>query len=148
MNGTSREISLGGFDDTHQLSDSTLEIWRNISRYANICECLCNSVMIPSGHMTSILPSILERGPPLLLSWRLIHFPPLKGFFLWILGSFSLSDVRSKVRDDVCVETVKPICNLGFEAIQNILNWTSPSCLISFIQLQNKSTMETLRKRM
>jgi len=40
-----------------------------------------NSVMIPSGHMTSIL-SILERDPPLLLSWRfLLFFSPVKDCF-------------------------------------------------------------------
>jgi len=36
--------------------------------------CLCNSVTLHSGHMTSIVPSILERGPSLLLSWRVLHF--------------------------------------------------------------------------
>jgi len=50
-------------------------------------------------------------------SWREIllccspegFFPffPVKGFFLF-LGSFSWSDVRSKVRDVVCVQIVKP----------------------------------------
>jgi len=34
-------------------------------------------------------------------------FFPWKGFF-YCLGSFSWSDVRSKVRDVVCVQTVKP----------------------------------------
>jgi len=45
----------------------------------------CNSVMIPSGHMTFILLSILERDPPLLLSWRFLSL-----FSLWkgCLGVF------------------------------------------------------------
>jgi len=63
--------------------------------------------LVPSGHMTSILLSILERDPPLLLSWRVLAFFPGKGFFIF-LGSFSWSDVRSKVRGVVCVQTVKP----------------------------------------
>jgi len=41
-----------------------------------------------------LLLSILERDPPLLLSWRFRPFSPLKGFFLF-LGNFSWSDVRS-----------------------------------------------------
>jgi len=53
------------------------------------------TLMIPSGHMTSILLSILERDPPLLLSWRFLHFFPPEGLF----GSCSWSDMRSKVRD-------------------------------------------------
>jgi len=34
----------------------------------------CNSVTLHSGHMTSIVLSILERDPPLLLSWRVLRF--------------------------------------------------------------------------
>jgi len=48
-----------------------------------------HDIYCPSGHMTSILLSILERDPPLLLSWRVLHF----------FGSCSWCDVRSKVRD-------------------------------------------------
>jgi len=49
------------------------------------------AVTLPSGHMTSFLPSILERDPPLLLSWRvlsiLFYFPPWEGFS-YLLGVF------------------------------------------------------------
>jgi len=55
----------------------------------------CNSVTLHSGHMTFIVLSILERDPPLLLSWRVLPFSPREGLF----GSCSWSHVRSKVRD-------------------------------------------------
>jgi len=51
----------------------------------------CYSVMIPSGHMTFIVPSILERDPPLFLSSRFLPFFSGKGFFYFL--SFSWSDV-------------------------------------------------------
>jgi len=46
-----------------------------------------------------------ERDPPLLLSWRSLHFSSTQTFFLF---TFSWSDLRSKVRDVVCVQIVKP----------------------------------------
>jgi len=61
-----------------------------------------HDIYCSSNHMTSIVLSIVERDPPLLLSWRVLHFLPLKGFLLF-LRSCSWSDVRSKVRDVVCV---------------------------------------------
>jgi len=69
-----------------------------------------------SGHMTSIVLSILERDPPLLLSWRFLPFIcPVKDFFLF-LGSCSWSDVRSKVRDVYVYRLLSPlrlICDIG-----------------------------------
>jgi len=49
-----------------------------------------------------------KRDPPLLLSWRFLPFFPLWKSFFSFLGSYSWSDVRSKVRDVVCVQIVKP----------------------------------------
>jgi len=52
-----------------------MEVWIVVHAYYQLfihsvifIECLCNTVMIPSVHMKSILLSILERDPPLLLS--------------------------------------------------------------------------------
>jgi len=42
-----------------------------------LCFTLC--VMIPSGHMTSIVLSILERDPPLFSPQGFLPFRPLKG---------------------------------------------------------------------
>jgi len=44
------------------------ELFHKINMIYIHIHCLCNSVMTPSGHMTSILLSILEGDPPLLLS--------------------------------------------------------------------------------
>jgi len=44
----------------------------------------CNSVMIHSGHMTSIVFSILERDPPLALLKGSSLFFPWKGFFYFL----------------------------------------------------------------
>jgi len=56
----------------------------------------CNTVMLPSGHMTSIVLSIPERDPPLLLSWRCLPFCfPWKVFFLFS-GSFSWYPMRGQ----------------------------------------------------
>jgi len=62
----------------------------------------CYSVMIPSGHMT---PIDLGEGSS---SFALLKVSSL--FFLWkfFFGSCSWCDVRSKVRDVVCVQIVKP----------------------------------------
>jgi len=54
---------------------------------------------------------------------RLFPFCPVKGFYLF-LGSCSWSDVRSKVREVVCVRIVNHSeANLWFRAIWNKLNW-------------------------
>jgi len=60
----------------------------------------CISVMIPSGHMTSILLSIQERDPPLLLSWRVLtfFFPPER--FFSIFWPFFL--IRCEVKGQGC----------------------------------------------
>jgi len=55
-----------------------------------------------------LLLSILERDPPLLLSWRFLSFFPCECFFLLFLRSFSWSDVRSWDRDLIRVQIVKP----------------------------------------
>jgi len=49
--------------------------------------------------MTSILLSILERDPPLLLSWRFLHFFPPKSFF-YIFGEIFL--IRCEVKGQRC----------------------------------------------
>jgi len=91
----------------HRRNERTqLDSGRRPSTTRAACWMCCNCVMIPSGHMTSIVLSILERDPPLLLSWKFLIYSPWKFFFLF-LGSFSWSDVRSKVRDVVCVRVVK-----------------------------------------
>jgi len=51
-----------------------------------LIERLCDSVMIPSGHMTSVLLSILERGPPLFSPQGFSPFFSLKGFFLFLVS--------------------------------------------------------------
>jgi len=95
--------------------------------------CLCNPVMIPSGHMTSILLSILERDPPLLLSWRFYFtFPPWKDFFYY-LGVFSL--IRCDVKGQGCRTCTDCkalwgefiICDVGRYQI----NWIEFKCLRS-----------------
>jgi len=67
--------------------------------YTHIHWMCCNSVMIHSVHMSSILLSILERDPPLLLSWRVLPLFPLKGFFLFF-GEFFL--IRCEVKGQGC----------------------------------------------
>jgi len=52
-----------------------------------------------SGHMTYFLLSVLERDPPLLLSWRVLHFVPPERFF-YIFWEFFL--IRCKVKGQGC----------------------------------------------
>jgi len=73
-----------------------MEVWIVVHAYHQLfihsvifIKCVL-TLMIPSGHMASILPSILERDPPLLLSWRL--------FF--IFGEFFL--IRCEVKGQGC----------------------------------------------
>jgi len=63
-----------------------MEVWIVVHAYYQL---FIHSVMFiewvltlicSSGHMTSIVLSILERDPPLLLSWRFLTFFPLKGY--------------------------------------------------------------------
>jgi len=84
-----------------------MEVWIVVHAYYQLfilCHthwmCLCNSVMLHSGHMTSILLSILERDPPLLLSWRFLPFFPCKRFFSYFLGV--VPDPLWKVKGQGC----------------------------------------------
>jgi len=63
-----------------------------------LIECVV-TLMIPSGLMTSILLSILERDPPLLLGLGLLHFFPVKVFFS-ISWEFFL--IRCEVKGQGC----------------------------------------------
>jgi len=73
------------------------------------------SVLLYTLHLLHL--SILERDPPLLLSWRFLPFFPPEVLF----GSFSWSDVSFWGRD-VCVQIVKHSeTNLWNWAIQ--INW-------------------------
>jgi len=81
----------------------------------------CTFNFVVCGHMTSVHLSILERDPPLLLSWRVLPFFPLWNHLFLFFGSFSWSDVRSKVRDVVCVRKALwgklVICGIGLHKI-------------------------------
>jgi len=74
-----------------------------------------NSVMIPSGHMTSIHLSILERDPPLLLSWR---FLPCASIFSYFWEFFL---IRCEVKGQGCKALWGKfvICDIGLHKI----NW-------------------------
>jgi len=63
--------------------------------------------MIPSGHMPSIVPSILERDPPLFSPEGFFPFLPVKVFFSI---SWKLFLIRCEVKGQVClyVQIVKP----------------------------------------
>jgi len=86
-----------------------------------LCFHLC--VMIPSGHMTSVLLSILERDPPLLLSCKFLHFFPL-----WrVVWELFLIRCEVKGQGCLCVQIVKHsdkflICENGLYK-QTELNW-------------------------
>jgi len=89
-------------------------------------------VMCSSGHMTSILLSILERDPPLLLSWRVL--PLCEHFCSSIFWEFFL--IRCEVKGQGCRTCTDCkalwghffICDIGLYKINWIeLNWQRDS---------------------
>jgi len=103
---------------------------------------MCISAMIPSGHMTSIVLSILERDPPLLLSWRFLPFFPCEKVFsiFW-----ELFPVQCEVKGQGCGMCTDckalwgtfVICENGLYTIKR--NWIESSqhfCKYSFYMLR------------
>jgi len=82
-----------------------------------------STVMIPSGHMTSIVLS--ERDPPLLLSWRFLHFFPLKGCLEVVPGPmWGQRSGMSMCTDCKALWDTFVICENGLYNINWIeLNW-------------------------
>jgi len=98
----------------------------------------CAHVMLHSGHMTSILLSILERDPPLFLSWRFLHF------FLTVKGSISWEFflIRCEVKGQECVMCTDckalwgefVICDIG----QYKINWSELNLSVCVWQEEEK----------
>jgi len=111
--------------------------WRSNTNYSCIWMCLCDSVTLHSGHMTSIL-FFLRRGPPLLLSWRVLHFffYPWKDFFCIFLWEF-FSALMWGQRSGMSYVPSEAHCDFGL--YKNKLNWINTSCIMS-----NKRTQRSL----
>jgi len=102
---------------------------RTIHTFCHIQWMYCNSVMIPSGHMTCIAPVHPGEGSSSVALLKVSSLFSLRKFLL--IGSFSWSDVRTKVRDVVCVRFVKPAeANLQFVILGCMkMKWIEFYCL-------------------